>query len=280
MLIENTKEIQWLSANYLSENVRLIDCRYKLGEPHYGKMLFQQNHVPGAVYFDLEEDLSGKVMKHGGRHPLPEIGEFVQKLKNAGISNDTTVVVYDSGEGAFAARCWWMLKYLGHRDVFVLNGGYEAWKLQSYPVTAQITDHPSGEYFPVLQTDMAASVEEVRSISGREMDGILIDSRAEDRYLGRIEPIDKVAGHIPGAVNHEWTEAIKDGAFLPKEDHLKRWVEMDKEKPLIVYCGSGVTAAVNILSLWAAGLDNVKLYPGSYSDWVSYEDHTVETEQK
>ncbi|MGD6803279.1 sulfurtransferase [Rossellomorea vietnamensis] len=276
--MEHIKEIEWLSSNYLSENVRILDCRYKLGEPHYGKTLFQEAHIPGAVYFDLEEDLSGEIKVHGGRHPLPDIADFVQKLQNAGITNTTKVIAYDSGEGAFAARCWWMLKYLGHKKAFILNGGFEAWKNGGFEVTTQRTDYPSSEYHPVLQPDMAAAVEDVRMISDGEAEGRLIDSRVKDRYLGRFEPIDKVAGHIPGAVNYDWTEAFKNGSFPSKENHQKRWADINKDEPIIVYCGSGVTAAANILSLWTAGYKNAKLYTGSYSDWVSYEENSVETE--
>ncbi|TYR76526.1 sulfurtransferase [Rossellomorea vietnamensis] len=276
--MEHIKEIEWLSSNYLSENVRILDCRYKLGEPHYGKTLFQEAHIPGAVYFDLEEDLSGEIKVHGGRHPLPDIDDFVQKLQNAGITNTTKVIAYDSGEGAFAARCWWMLKYLGHKEAFILNGGFEAWKNEGFEVSSEMTEFSPEEYHPDMQADMSAAVEDVRLISDGEAEGRLVDSRAKDRYLGRIEPIDKVAGHIPGAVNYDWTEAFKNGSFLSKENHQKRWVDINKDEPIIVYCGSGVTAAANILSLWTAGYKNAKLYTGSYSDWVSYEENSVETE--
>ncbi|MGF2616799.1 sulfurtransferase [Rossellomorea vietnamensis] len=277
--MENIKEIQWLSSNYLSEEVRIIDCRYKLGEPHYGKALFQEAHIPGAVYFDLEDDLSGEIEVHGGRHPLPDIDDFVLKLQKAGITNSTKVIAYDSGEGAFAARCWWMLKYLGHEEAFILNGGFEAWKNEGFEVTSQITEYPAEKYHPVLQPDIAASVEDVREIAAGESEGLLIDSRARDRYLGRYEPIDKVAGHIPGAVNYEWTDSLKNGSFLSKDDHEKRWSDIEKDETVIVYCGSGVTAAANILSLWTAGYRNAKLYTGSYSDWVSYKEHSVEKEK-
>jgi thiosulfate/3-mercaptopyruvate sulfurtransferase len=276
--MENIKEIEWLSSHYLSDNVRILDCRYKLGEPHYGKTLFQEAHIPGSVYFDLEQDLSGEVKLHGGRHPLPDIDHFVQKLQNAGITNSTKVIAYDSGEGAFAARCWWMLKYLGHKEAFILNGGFEAWKNEGFEVTSQMTEFSPEEYHPDMQADMSAGVEDVRMISGGEAEGLLIDSRAKDRYLGRFEPIDKVAGHIPGAVNYEWTEAFKNGSFLSIENHQKRWANINEDEPIIVYCGSGVTAAANILSLWTAGYKNAKLYTGSYSDWISYENNSVETE--
>ncbi|WP_409251120.1 sulfurtransferase [Bacillus sp. SCS-153A] len=272
--MKSTTEVSWLKSHYLDEKVRVIDCRFKLGEPDYGKKLYKESHIPGAVYFDLEEDLSGEVKKHGGRHPLPKIDDFVRKLEQAGIENDTTVVVYDDGEGAFAARCWWLFKYIGHEDVSILNGGYQGWKRHDLPVTRKVVNYSVREYQPQAQNDMIASVDDVRNISGK---GILVDSRARERYLGLYEPIDKVPGHIPGAVNHVWTEALKDGSFRPAAEQRKRWKELDPNLPVIVYCGSGVTATPNVLSLWSAGFQNVKLYPGSYSDWISYEEHEVET---
>ncbi|WP_421379096.1 sulfurtransferase [Bacillus salacetis] len=273
--VKNTKDISWLQSNYLNENVRIIDCRFKLGEPEYGKKAYKESHIPGAVYFDLEKDLSGEVKKHGGRHPLPNMDDFIRKLEQSGVDNDTTVVVYDDSEGAFAARCWWLLKYAGHNEAFVINGGYEGWKKQNLPVTSEIIDFSSKKYHPNIQNEMIAAVDDVREISRKALEGILIDSRARERYLGLAEPIDKIPGHIPGAVNHEWTEGLQDGSFLPVEEQQRRWEGLDREKPLIVYCGSGVTAAPNILSLWEAGYQNAKLYPGSYSDWISYEEHEV-----
>ena len=240
--------------------------------------MFEKDHIPGAVYFDLEKDLSGTVKEHGGRHPLPEINDFVQKLENSGIGNDTTVITYDSGEGAFAARCWWLFKYIGHKNVFILNEGYQKWKSLGLPISTKTKVFTSEEYNPHIQQDMIASVQDVRGIVGKGREGVLIDSRANDRYLGLVEPIDKIPGHIPGALNYVWTEGLNEGKFLSSEEQRKRWggLEKDKDKPLVVYCGSGVTATPNILSLWSAGFQNVKLYPGSYSDWISYPEHEVE----
>jgi thiosulfate/3-mercaptopyruvate sulfurtransferase len=275
--MKNTKDISWLQSHYTDQNIRIIDCRFKLGEPSFGKNLYDQDHIPGAVYFDLENDLSGAVKEHGGRHPLPDIADFVQKLEQAGIENNTTVITYDNGEGAFSARCWWLLKYIGHEKAYILDEGYQGWIERELPTTSRAEVFPSTEYEANVQQEMIAAVDDVRMISTKNSDGILIDSRASDRYRGLNEPIDRIPGHIPGAVNSVWTEGLKDGRFLPAEEQQKRWAHLDKGSPLVVYCGSGVTATPNILSLWEAGFTNVKLYPGSYSDWVSYEDHEVET---
>ncbi|WP_456274296.1 sulfurtransferase [Bacillus sp. AK031] len=275
--MKNTKGISWLQSHYTDSKIRIIDCRFKLGEPSFGKNLYETDHIPGAVYFDLEQDLSGTVKEHGGRHPLPDIAEFVQKLQQASIENETTVITYDNGEGTFAARCWWLLKYIGHEKAFILDEGFQGWKKRELPTTSKAVELPLTHYKADVQQEMTAAVEDVRKIASKDGEGILIDSRANDRYRGLSEPIDRIPGHIPGAVNYVWTEGLKDGRFLKAEEHQKRWAHLDKDSPVVVYCGSGVTATPNILSLWEAGFTNVKLYPGSYSDWVSYEEHEVET---
>jgi thiosulfate/3-mercaptopyruvate sulfurtransferase len=277
--MKNTKDISWLQSHLTDRKIRVIDCRFKLGDPTFGKAQFENDHIPGAVYFDLEQDLSGVVEEHGGRHPLPDIADFVQKLEQAGIGNDTTVIIYDNGEGAFSARCWWLLKYIGHEKAYVLDEGYQGWKRRELPTTSKAEEVPSARYEAEERQEMIASVEAVRKISAKGSEGLLIDSRSSDRYRGLTEPIDRIPGHIPGAVNYVWTEGLKDGRFLSAEEHQKRWSQLDKGTSLVVYCGSGVTATPNILSLWEAGFTNVKLYPGSYSDWVSYEEHEVETSE-
>lgn len=278
--MENTKDISWLQSNYRSENVRIFDCRFKLDDPSYGKGMFEKGHIPGAVYFDLAKDLSGKVKEHGGRHPLPEIEDFVHKLEQAGVDNETTIIAYDNGEGAFSARCWWLLKYIGHEKAYILNKGYQGWKNNDLPISTKAANFPVKEYNPEVRKDMIATVDDVRKIVKKESEGILIDSRARDRYLGLTEPLDRIAGHIPGAVNHVWTEGLKEGRFLPAEEQQKRWNGLHQEQRLVVYCGSGVTATPNILSLLSAGYNNVRLYAGSYSDWVSYAEHEVEKQNE
>jgi thiosulfate/3-mercaptopyruvate sulfurtransferase len=273
-------EKEWLLNKLDDPNVRIADCRFKLGSPDEGRSLYALNHIPNAVYFDLEKDLSGQVKKHGGRHPLPKLDQLKHALEKAGISRETTVVAYDGGEGAFASRFWWLLRYLGHKEVFILNGGYKEWIGSEYPVNNEIPSFKSADFNIELQPEIFAPYEEVKSLSENTDAAVLIDSREAKRYLGLEEPIDKKAGHIPGAINKVWLETYENGRFKEIAEQERRFAEIDKNKPVIVYCGSGVTAAPNFLALKEAGYSNVKLYAGSFSDWISYDENKIETVEK
>ncbi|WP_336511347.1 sulfurtransferase [[Bacillus] enclensis] len=275
-MMMNVRSVDWLKEHLPDRKVRVIDCSFSLGDSSAGKTTYLKGHIPGAVYFDLEKDLSGHVKEHGGRHPLPNMKNFLRKIENAGIDNDTVIVAYDQEEGAFASRCWWMFRYLGHEEIFVLNGGYKAWKEEGCKSETSVPDYETKSYTPSFNEEMLASLEEVKGISNREIPGILLDSRSEERYLGKEEPIDRIPGHIPGAVNIPWTEGVKKGYFL-EEANDRRFAKLDRNTPIVVYCGSGVTATPNVLALLEAGFSDVKLYAGSYSDWVSYDHHKVET---
>ncbi|WP_325167408.1 sulfurtransferase [Lederbergia citri] len=266
------KSVSSLHDQLQDENVRIIDCRFALADPAHGKSAYVQAHIPGAVFFNLEKDLSSPVLEHGGRHPLPAVDEFTEKLRKAGITQEKTVIAYDDGEGAFAGRFWWLLSYLGHEDVYILNGGYKAWKEAGYELTDEIPTYSYANFVPSIKEEMLASYEQVKNRKG-----ILIDSRARERYLGLVEPLDKRAGHIPGAINLVWTDGFDNGFWKDVETQKERFSYLDETEEIIVYCGSGVTATPNILALKACGFKNVKLYAGSYSDWVSYDENPVET---
>lgn len=267
----------WLKEQMDRNSVRVIDCRFQLGNQGHGLYEYEKNHLPGAIYFDLNQHLSSRVLEHGGRHPLPNIEDFKQLLEETGISNDTTVVAYDGGEGAFAARLWWLMKYVGHDKVYILNGGYKAWVEAGFPVNAEVPQYKRENYEVNIQENMLATYEEVKqAVSTGE--SVLIDSRDKLRYLGIEEPIDKKPGHIPGAIHHFWMDGFTDGMFKKPSEHAERFKELKKSEPIIVYCGSGVTATPNVIALKEAGFTNVKLYAGSYSDWVSYDENEVETD--
>lgn len=257
------------------ESLRIVDCRFQLGNPKFGESQYIVNHIPGAVYFDLEKDLSDVVAKHGGRHPLPKIENFKKKLEEEGISNQLKIVAYDSGEGSYAARLWWLLKYVGHEEVYILDGGFKGWQESGLPVSNEVPIYSPSTYKIELQNDMLATVENVRE-AVKDPTITLIDSRASNRYLGLEEPIDKKAGHIPTAINKDWAEAFQAGHFKTASEQAERFQELSKDVPIIVYCGSGVTATPNYIALKEAGYTNIKLYAGSYSDWISYEEHEVE----
>ncbi|MGG1631355.1 sulfurtransferase [Rossellomorea sp. NRS-1567] len=271
-------DTDWLSEHVHDENLRIIDCRFSLGNPAEGRERYKESHIQGAVFFDLEKDLSGYVKKHGGRHPLPNMKNFLRKVEDVGIDNDTTVVIYDEKEGAFAGRCWWLFQYIGHEKVYILNGGFAAWKKAGGKTESTVPVFPLKSYRPSFNETIAASLDEVRSIANGDRDIPLIDSRSRERYLGHEEPIDRTPGHIPGAINLPWTDGVTEGYFIQGEQRNDRFAHLNKDEPVIVYCGSGVTATPNFIALKEAGFNTVKLYVGSYSDWVSYENHKVEKE--
>lgn len=271
-----TVEADWLRDNLAEKDVRVIDCRFELARPVAGRKQFEAGHIPGSVYFDLEKDMSAPVKQHGGRHPLPDLDVLKEKLEKAGIGNNTTVVAYDSGEGAFAGRLWWLISYMGHENVYILNGGMKAWLEQDYPITTERPAYEETSFNYKVNSAVAASYEEVEAIVQANNNGVvLIDSREYKRFTGEVEPIDKKSGHIPGAINKVWTNGLVNGRFKDAEEQKERFSELDPNKQYIVYCGSGVTATPNFLALKAAGFQNVKLYPGSFSDWISYDDNKV-----
>lgn len=268
---------EWLLEQLANKDVKIVDCRFSLSKPDEGERLYKESHIPGAYFFDLEKQLSAPVSKHGGRHPLPDIEKFRREIEKAGIENTKTVVAYDGGEGAFASRFWWLLTYIGHDKVYVLNGGFKGWVEAGYPTTKEVPKPESAQYKVSIRKEMLATYEEIKEIvANKKKSPILIDSREKARYLGKEEPIDKIPGHIPGAMHKFWAEGLENGFFKGSEEQKNRFAELDQKEPIIVYCGSGVTATPNYIALKIAGYQNVKLYAGSYSDWVSYSDNPVE----
>jgi thiosulfate/3-mercaptopyruvate sulfurtransferase len=255
-------------AGQLQKTV-VVDCRFQLGHAGGGEDNYLQGHIPGAHYLHLERDLSAPVWEHGGRHPLPPPDQFMALLASLGITLDTPVVAYDDSGFAFASRFWWMARALGYRQVRILDGGWAAWlKL-------------GGDISIVATQAQAAAVPALADYRNRlDFDGVkqalaggalLADSREERRYLGLEEPIDPVAGHIPGALNFPWQGVTDEaGHALSEQQQVQRWQALEAGQELVVYCGSGVTACVNILSLALAGREDVYLYVGSWSDWCSY----------
>lgn len=267
---------EWLVEQLNNEQVKIVDCRFELGSPDKGEKLYQESHIPGAFYFDLEKQLSAPVSKHGGRHPLPDIDQFKLEIEKTGIDHSKTVIAYDGGEGQFATRFWWLLTYMGHEKVYVLNEGYKGWVEAGYPATREMPDFESAKFEVNIHKEMLASYEEIKEIViQNKKSPILIDSRDKARYLGEVEPIDRIPGHIPGAINKFFAEGLEQGSYKNSEEQRKRFAELDQEEPIIVYCGSGVTATPNYIALKMAGFKNVRLYAGSYSDWVSYEENPV-----
>ena len=263
---------EWLATNTENPEVVIIDCRFSLADPELGQKQYEESHLPGAFYLDLNRDLASSVGKHGGRHPLPNIEELAHKLSALGINSaETLVVAYDDSRLAFAARLWWLLRYMGHSKVALLDGGFSGWKAAGYPVTNILPEPREGNFVARLQQDLAVDIEAVKE--RKDLPGtVLVDSRESERYEGLREPIDPIAGHIPGAVNYPWQEVTdQTGKVRSTSEQKHRWTELEKAEEIIVYCGSGVTACVNLLSLEIAGIPDAKLYVGSWSDWCSYQ---------
>lgn len=264
------------------KNLTIIDCRHALADTENGRRAYQEAHIPNALFAHLDEDLSGEIIKgQTGRHPFPPIEKIVKKLSGWGIAEDTQVVVYDASHGGIAARLWFMLKWLGHENVAVLNGGLKYWTAQNLPTDAIIRT-PTPTVFkarpnPALIVDvqfMEANID-TKAL-------IYIDSRGAERYRGENEPIDPIAGHIPKAISAPFIENLgADGLFLDKKSLAQRFVKLLENQPKgnpIFYCGSGVTACHNLLVMHHLGITSPKLFPGSWSEWIVDENREVVVE--
>jgi len=259
----------------------VVDCRHSLADFERGHRDYNAAHIPGAVFADMETDLSGDLVEgRTGRHPLPHIVTFTDTLSHWGIDNSCQVVAYDDAGGAIAARLWWMLRWLGHPHVAVLEGGWPAWCAKNYPTRSGQESNPARCFKAQVRPELLADVDLVAA-KGKDAQWCLIDARGAARYRGEIEPIDRVAGHIPGAINLPFAENLdKDGSFLDAKALGERFKSALGEVPIdrtIVYCGSGVTAAHNLLAMVHAGLGDAKCYSGSWSEWIADGTRAIET---
>jgi len=265
---------QALNERQSQPGLVILDCRFALEDPDYGLRSYAEGHIEGAQFADLERDLSGPVTKGvTGRHPLPDPDELIERLRGWGINNDSDVVLYDDGPGAFAARAWWLLAWLGKRDgVFVLDGGLKAWHAAGFPLNLDSVKVPRGHFDGAPDNQFLIKA---HALQKRLNDPVLtlIDARALPRFRGEVEPIDPVAGHIPGAQCAAFGENLdSSGRFLPVEQLKQRFAEkLGDRSPdeLVAYCGSGVTACHNLFALALAGYPLGKLYAGSWSEWIN-----------
>ena len=249
----------------------VVDCRFDLMNPDAGRQAYLAGHIPGARYADLNRDLSASVGPHTGRHPLPAPETFARRLSEFGIGDGTQVVAYDDANGSFAARLWWMLRWVGHGAVAVLDGGFKAWTAHGGPLQSGYPEFNVEHFTPRLDAQAVLSTAEIeRALKISAI--LLVDARSPERFAGTAESIDPVAGHIPGAVNHPMTANLDtDGRFLRAAELQARWRERLGGKgaeTVVAMCGSGVTACHNLLSLEVAGLSGGKLYAGSWSEWI------------
>lgn len=273
---------QQLAERLEAPGMVVLDCRFALEDIDYGQRSYALGHIAGAHFADLERDLSGPVIKgQSGRHPLPDPQHLAQRLREWGVDNDSQVVLYDDGPGAFAARAWWLLAWLGKRDaVFILDGGLKAWHAAGLPLSLDPPPRREGTFSG--EPDMGLLIDAAdlaRRLNDPEM--TLLDARALPRFRGEVEPIDPVAGHIPGAQCAAFTENLgPDGRFLAPGQLQQRFAEkLHGRAPehLVAYCGSGVTACHNLFALALAGYPLARLYAGSWSEWINDPRHPVAT---
>lgn len=289
--------VSWLAQYKQHPHVVIADCRYDLGDVAAGRKAYEKGHIPGAIFFDLSRDLSSPVVlvddtgqRPGGRHPLPSVEQLTTLFSQAGIDDQVTVVCYDDAHGSRAGRLWWLLRFMGHERVVMLDGGYQAWQAVGYSSTQQISQPCPTKFTPRPQYHMVATMDEVKRIS-ESGEGIIIDSRAPERFQGETELLDARAGHIPGALNVPWENHLtSDGTFATKHQMAQRFSDAGfpmmhikssgtKQQTIaddiIVHCGSGITGCVNILALTRCGVPHAKLYVGGWSEWSTYSDNPI-----
>jgi thiosulfate/3-mercaptopyruvate sulfurtransferase len=268
MTLVNTEEL----ARHLSDPVWIVfDCRFNLADAHAGRRVYEAGHIPGARYADLELDLSGPKTATSGRHPLPDPDALARKLGQWGVDATKQVVAYDDGNGALAARLWWLLRWLGHRAVAVLDGGFAAWHAEGRPIETQAPVPVVTRFAPRVDDTLWTSTADVETMLGKN-DRLLVDARSAARFRGEQETLDPIAGHIPRSINRPF-EANLDthGRFLPAGQLREAFAALAGGRPpheVIHSCGSGVTACHNLLAMEIAGLTGSRLYPGSWSEWI------------
>jgi thiosulfate/3-mercaptopyruvate sulfurtransferase len=258
----------------------VIDCRFRLDDPAWGETEFRASHVPGAVYAHLDRDLSGPKNGTNGRHPLPTVPAFAATLGRLGVTNGAQVVAYDQDNGMYASRLWWMLRWVGHDAVAVLDGGFAAWTGEHRPVEDGDVAPQPAVFTASPRPGMLVDVATVSAITSSH-DALLLDARAPQRFRGETETLDRVAGHIPTARNYFFQQNVNERGFFRSPDDLRASLQQSlgttPSREVVCYCGSGVTACHNLLALEHAGLTGARLYAGSWSEWCADDRRPVET---
>jgi thiosulfate/3-mercaptopyruvate sulfurtransferase len=258
----------------------IVDCRYDLANETWGEQQYRASHIPGASYASLGHDLAGPKDGRNGRHPMPGREAMAATFGRLGITSGIQVAAYDQGNGMYASRLWWMLRYMGHDAAAVVDGGFAKWTREGRPTASGSETRPAATFTGKPRAAMRLTANQVWARLG-DPSMTLVDARAPSRFEGKDETLDKVGGHIPGALNHffQWNLA-PDGTFLPPEALREKFTALLGETPpaeVAVYCGSGVTACHNLLAMELAGLSGMRLFPGSWSEWSADPDKPVDT---
>jgi thiosulfate/3-mercaptopyruvate sulfurtransferase len=261
-----------LAAHLRDPDFAIFDCRFALDDSNAGSKRYAIGHIPSARYLHFDNDLSSPVTPKTGRHPLPDPERFASLLRQARVQSEMQIVAYDDAGGAYAARLWWLMRWLGHRRVAVLDGGWQQWVSERRPVTADVPSAGIGKFRANIQPGMWVTTADVLEIVRGDRDALVIDARSAARYHGDEEPIDLVAGHIPGAINVPFSENLTaDGLFLDRFELRCRYERVLRGWPadqVVSMCGSGGTACHNLLAMEIAGLSGARLYAGSWSEWI------------
>lgn len=272
--MKNIVSQEWLLNNLLNEDLIILDARAGLIDQDYGYQAYKEGHIKGAQFVSMEETMAGELGPHGGRHPLPDMDVFIEDMKKLGINNNSTVVVYDDGDLAMAGRLWWLLKYSGREKVYILEGGIKYWNDNNLNLTTETLEVKRSNILDLnIDYSMVVDMDSVKAATKSDKIAI-IDARAEERYLGQVEPLDRIPGHIPKALNFPWMDLVADGKIMGKEQLINHFKPLEKYEEIIVHCGSGITGTVNYIFMEEIGL-KPQLYAGGYSDWVSYDDNEV-----
>jgi thiosulfate/3-mercaptopyruvate sulfurtransferase len=264
---------EWLASRLDDPGVRVADVRWSLVERDKGRNAYLAGHVPGAVFLDVDTDLASPPGAGPGRHPLPRAEAFAASMSRAGVGPDTHVVAYDFGDGSTAARLWWLLRYFGHARASVLDGGIARWTAEGRPLESAVPAPTAAAFAAVPHPEMVADADAVERLR-TDPRALVIDSRAPERYAGKVEPVDPVAGHIPGARSRPYAANVRapqDPRFLDASVLHDQFARLGAERAgrVVAYCGSGVNACQNVLALELAGFTGAQLYEGSWSDWCS-----------
>lgn len=272
-MFDTLVDISTLARHLHDPHWVIVDCRFQLGDAGAGRRMYAQGHIPGARYAHLDDDLSSPITPTSGRHPLPAPEEMAARLRAWGVNADTQVVCYDDAGGAIAGRLWWLLRWLGHSAAALLDGGIQAWQEAGGQLESVAPDIRPGNFVARPNATLGLSTEEVEAIVSGKREGCLLDARGAPRYRGEEEPLDRVAGHIPGSLNLPFPGNLgPDGRFLAPAVLRERFraVLGDRAPAEVVHsCGSGVTACNNMLAMEVAGLKGSRLYPGSWSEWIT-----------